>query len=212
MCLRKLVRLLFLVKRRCGNIKKGLYVWEISSSRKQSPSRLNVVEGSVPYQAKSTSSVGTPTLMGYARRISKYRSYLRTRRFIVEEAVGEWIQSIACIFSIKEPWRMTAPTRSRAKIEELSQYRDIIRRIDIFSDRFRVLAKAAELHLRTMELLRKPFSINLRILSMLAGGLRHGSVASMMILASASLMKRLGNRFESRLSRAETSGRPGGKD
>ena len=40
---------------------------------------------------------------------------------MVEVAVGECIQSIECIFSTKDPWRMTAPTRSRAKGEELSQ-------------------------------------------------------------------------------------------
>ncbi len=40
---------------------------------------------------------------------------------MVDVTAGEWIQSMECIFSIKEPWRMTAPTRSRENGEELSQ-------------------------------------------------------------------------------------------
>ena len=49
------------------------------------------------------------------------RSYLVRMRLIVELRAGEWIQSIACIFSMNEPCRITAPTRSKAKGEEFSQ-------------------------------------------------------------------------------------------
>lgn len=40
---------------------------------------------------------------------------------MVDVTVGEWSQSIECILSIKVPWRITAPTRSRENIDEFSQ-------------------------------------------------------------------------------------------
>lgn len=52
---------------------------------------------------------------------------------MVDLSVGEWSQSSACIFSMNDPWRITAPTRSRANIDELFQYRDIIRRTETLS-------------------------------------------------------------------------------
>ncbi len=160
------------------------------------------------HQARSTSRVGTATLMGYTASMWKYRSYFVMRRLIVEETVGEWIQSIACIFSMKELCRMTAPTRSRAKIEEFSQYRDIIRRVAIFSVRCILFGNVLWLTFRTIEWSAMASSINLRILSTVAEGLKRGSVSATMVLASHFLMSRFGNSFGSCLSWFESSGRP----
>lgn len=162
----------------------------------------------ITHQARSTSRVGTAMFVGYTASMWKYRSYFVMRRLMVEETVGEWIQSIACIFSMKELCRITAPTRSRAKIEEFSQYRDIIRRVAIFSVRCNLLENVLSLTFRTIEGLAMASSINLRMLSTVAEGLRRGSVLATMVLASQVLMSRFGNSFGSRLSSFKSSGRP----
>lgn len=60
-------------------------------------------------------------------------AYLRVRRRVVSSTAGECSQSMLSIFWTKVPCRTTAPTRSRANWELLSQYRDIMRRKAIFS-------------------------------------------------------------------------------
>ena len=104
------------------------------------------------------------------------RQYHKISRLMVEDAVGEWIQSIACIFSIKDPWRITAPTRSRAKMEEFDQYRDIMRRMAIFSVRSRTPFQVLCLTFRMTEVFLIASSINVRIVATVAEGLKRGSV------------------------------------
>lgn len=183
---------IFLFRREniCNRIleKVGAYAWR----RVSIVSGYQTIQGS--YQAKSTSSVGTATCSGNFAKISKYRRYFAMRRVIVAPTAGECIQSIECIFSIKDPCRITAPTRSRANADELSQYRDIIRRTAIFSALSNLPTLLAAIWTRS--LLAKALSNTARISLTVTVLFLRTLVHSRRSVLSPPLIIRLGNKTD----------------
>src|SRR5436190_12308157 len=109
--------------------------------------------------------------------ILKNTPYFWIRRSMVESSAGEWIQSISSILTTKVPWRTTAPTRSSAKGDEFSQYRDIILRMEIRS----VLDRPDSLVLSARRIKEESFRAawkNSRIFSTDAYSFREKSVRS----------------------------------
>lgn len=124
------------------------------------------------------------------------------RRVIVALTAGECTQSIECIFSINEPCRITAPTRSRAKLDEFSQYRDIIRRTAILSALANLPGLLAPMKIR--EPLTKAESNSLRISFTVVVLCWRTSEHSRRAVLKPLLMSRLGNEtsFSSEASQA----------